>query len=190
MTKYLVFSPICFIAAVGLLCVTLASCQTQETMPTTAPTLPVPIATTIPPSPTSIPPTVIPPTPKPSPTPVPSIQVQSLQDIVGDWKSPGTLCAGNPCLLRFKADGTFEIDSLFQGVIDKVIESGKITVSDGIFHLETTGGECAGTTNGYYQIFLTNRDGKPYSLQFTPTQSDECADREKGLSFTYTFLNP
>jgi hypothetical protein len=75
-------------------------------------------------------------------------------------------------------------------MVDKMIESGKISLSDSILHIETTGGECEGTTNGYYQVFLTNRDGKPFQLQFKATQPDECTDREKGLGFTYTFDNP
>jgi hypothetical protein len=187
--KHLTFS-FRSVLAVGMICAILASCQSQETVPTLAPTQPVPTRTPIPPSPTSIPPTVIPPTPELSPTPVPSIQLQSLQDIVGDWQSPRTVCAGNPCLLQFKADGTFEIWDLYQGVLDHLIEKGEIAISDGIFHIETTGGECSGTTNGYYQVFLTIQEGKPNRLQFAPTQPDECADREKGLSFTYTFLSP
>ena len=185
MNKTLAF-PVRSLMAVSLICTALAGCQAAGAAPTQAPVLPSPAS--IPP--TSIPPTLPKPSPMPSPTPLPSIQVQSLQEIVGGWKSPGTVCAGNPCLLRFKADGSFEIDSLFQGAVDKVIESGKITLSDGIFHLETTGGECDGTTNGYYQVFLTSRDGKPLSLKFTATQPDECTDREKGLGFTYTIFNP
>jgi len=190
MTKNFTF-PILLLFAISLLCTTLAGCQVASTVPTLAPVLASPTSV----APTSVPPTSIPPT-SPSPTPIPtrthepSVQALSLQEIAGDWKSPGTVCAGNPCLLRFKTDETFEIWSLFQGSLDHQIEGGKITISDGIFHLETSGGECPGTTNGYYQFFLTNRDGKPFNLQFKSTQPDECTDREKGLHFTYTFLNP
>lgn len=187
MKKYLTFS-IRFVMAVSLACAVLASCQSQGTAPTAVTTLTVPTDTLIPPSPTSIPPTAIPPTVRPSPTPLPSVQALALQDILGDWKSK---CGGNDCLWRFKADGTYEVYDYYQGATGVEFEGGTITITDGVFHLaSSSNAACASTPNGYYQIFRTDKDGKPLSLHFEPSQPDECADRQSSLKLTLTFVNP
>jgi hypothetical protein len=85
---------------------------------------------------------------------------QVLEDIVGNWKSK---CVGNPCLWNFSSDGTYYVADYFMDVMGVIAERGKITIADGVIHLETSG-ICGDKTNanGYYQAFLTKQDGKPF----------------------------
>lgn len=139
----------------------------------------VPSTIQVPPSPTIIPPTS---------TSEPPVPVKSLDEIIGTWR---THCGGGPCDLKLYADGTYRMDYVTptegQGVT--FIDGGKITFAEGIFHLESTRGYCEAIPNGYFQAFLTLLDGKPFILEFTLTQPDECSDRSRALQYPMRYVD-
>jgi hypothetical protein len=107
-----------------------------------------------------------------------------MDEILGEWVSSG--CGGGPCVFEFRADGTYKnryvTPTEGQGIT--MIDRGKITFSDGVFHLESTYGYCQimNTPHGYYQAFLTEVDGSPV-LEFKSTEkNDECGDRKRAIS--------
>jgi len=69
------------------------------------------------------------------------------------------------------------------------IDGGKITFAEGVFHLESTHGYCEAIPNGYFQGFLTLLDGKPFILEFTLTQPDECSDRSRALLYPMRYVD-
>lgn len=69
------------------------------------------------------------------------------------------------------------------------IDGGKISFADGIFHFESTHGYCEAMPNGYFNGFLTFLDGKPFTLEFTSVQPDECSDRASMLQFQMKYVD-
>ncbi len=154
----------------------LSACASQPTTgPTSAPPTPLPptqiLPTTIPPSPTTVPSTN---------TPEPPVLVTSMDEILGEWLSR---CGGGPCTVKISADGTYNMRYVNptegQGITQ--IDRGKITFSDGVFHLESTSGYCETMPNGFYRASLSYIDGQLY-LKFDGTQKDECSDRQSMIS--------
>ena len=135
-------------------------------------------------SPTQLPPTMVPPSPTSVPstsTPEPPVLVTSMDEILGEWLSR---CGGGPCTFKISADGTYNMRYINptegQGVTQ--IDRGKITFSDGVFHLESTSGYCSEMAgpHGFYKASLKYIDGQLY-LKLDGTQDDECGDRQSAI---------
>lgn len=161
------------ISLILLASLVLNACGSQQTT----------ISTSAPPTPTQVPPTMVPPSPTSDPatsTPEPPVLVTSMDEVLGEWLSR---CGGGPCTIKISADEKYSISYVNptegQGVT--LVERGKITFSDGIFHLETTSGFCETMPNGFYQAFLKHIDGELY-LEMQGTQDDECGDRQSMIS--------
>lgn len=151
---------------------------------------PATVSTNVPPaqalpSPTANPPTSV--QPSPTSTPEAPVPVKSLDEIAGDWL---TKCGAGSCIFEIHADGTYlqRYKTPTETGITQ-IDIGKITFSNGVFHLESTMGYCEPMPNGFYQASLIRMDGKPYQLNLEPTQQDECADRQNSITRGMSFVS-
>lgn len=166
-TKNPSISDILILSLILLAPLVLNACGIQQTT----------ISTIVPP--TEVIPTMVPPSPTSlhaTSTPELPVLVTSMDEILGEWLSR---CGGGPCTLKISADGIYSIRYIHptegQGITQ--VEKGKITFSEGIFHLESTAGGCESTPNGFYRAFLKHKDGTLY-LEMEGTQDDECRDRQ------------
>lgn len=64
---------------------------------------------------------------------------------------------------------------------NQLIETGTISITDGVVHIVAVSGKCAPDMDGYYTASLIEKYDKHF-LKFSPQPVDECAARQKGMA--------